>query len=150
VPYFSVAFARSDAGWIGTETDLAEVAGVDDIADIMRETAVETAGDPVVLLIEEEDEWFAVVRLDDGGEPRVFLSDPRATLTSDLARMLHEQIGDIDEAPTDDPVGDFELLADLGTDADRLTELGERRLPGDALAVIAEQAGFAEEYDRLR
>jgi len=66
VPYFSVAFARSDAGWIGTETDLAEVAGVDDITDIMRETAVETAGDTVVLLIEQEDEWFAVVRLDDG------------------------------------------------------------------------------------
>jgi len=96
VPYFSVAFARSDAGWIGTETDLAEVAGVDDITDIMRETAVETAADTVVLLIEQEDEWFAVVRLDDGEDPRVFLSDPRATLTSDLARMLHEQIGEID------------------------------------------------------
>jgi putative tRNA adenosine deaminase-associated protein len=150
VPYFSVAFARSDAGWIGTETDLAEVAGVDDITDIMRETAVETAGDTVVLLIEQEDEWFAVVRLDDGGDPRVFLSDSRATQTSDLAHMLHEQIGDIDEVPTDDPVGDPGLLSDLGTEPERLTELGERRFPGDALSVIAERAGFAEDYDRLR
>jgi putative tRNA adenosine deaminase-associated protein len=150
VPYFSVAFARSDAGWIGTETDLTEVAGVDDITDIMRETAVETAADTVVLLIEQEDEWFAVVRLDDGEDPRVFLSDPRATLTSDLARMLHEQIGDIAEVPTDDPVGDPGLVSDLGTDAARLTELGERRLPGDALSVIAERAGFADDYERLR
>jgi putative tRNA adenosine deaminase-associated protein len=150
VPYFSVAFARSDTGWIGTETDLAEVAGVDDITDIMRETAVETAGDTVVLLIEEEDEWFAVVRLDDGDDPRVFLSDPRATQTSDLARMLHEQIGEIDETPTDDPVGDAALLEDLGIDPARLTMLGERTFPGDALSVIAEQAGFAEDYDRLR
>jgi putative tRNA adenosine deaminase-associated protein len=150
VPYFSVAFARSDAGWIGTETDLMEVAGVDDITDIMRETAVETAGDTVVLLIEQEDEWFAVVRLDDGGDPRVFLSDARATLTSDLAHMLHEQIGEIDEVPKEHPVGDPELLADLGTDAARLTELGDRTLPGDALSVIAERAGFAEDYDRLR
>jgi putative tRNA adenosine deaminase-associated protein len=150
VPYFSVAFARSDAGWIGTEADLAEVAGVDDITDIMRETAVETAGDTVVLLIEQEDEWFAVVRLDDGEDPRVFLSDPRATQTSELAHMLHEQIGDIDEVPTEDPVGDAGLLADLGTEPARLTELGERTLPGDALAVIAERAGFAEDYDRLR
>jgi putative tRNA adenosine deaminase-associated protein len=150
VPYFSVTFARSDAGWIGTETDLTEVAGVDDITDIMRETAVETAPDTVVLLVEQEDEWFAVVRLDDGEDPRVFLSDPRATLTSDLAHMLHEQIGAIDEVPTDDPVGDPGLLADLGTDAARLTELGERRLPGDALSVIAERAGFAEDYERLR
>jgi putative tRNA adenosine deaminase-associated protein len=150
VPYFSVAFARSDAGWIGTEADLAEVAGVDDITDIMRETAVETAGDTVVLLIEQEDEWFAVVRLDDGEDPRVFLSDPRATQTSELAHMLHEQIGDIDEVPTEDPVGDAGLLSDLGTEPKRLTELGERTLPGDALAVIAERAGFAEDYDRLR
>jgi putative tRNA adenosine deaminase-associated protein len=150
VPYFSVAFARSDAGWIGTEIDLTEVAGVDDITDILRETAVEAAADTVVLLIEQEDEWFAVVRLDDGEDPRVFLSDPRATLTSVLARMLHEQIGDIDEVPTDDPVGDPGLLADLGTDGARLTELGERRLPGDALSVIAEHAGFADDYERLR
>jgi putative tRNA adenosine deaminase-associated protein len=150
VPYFSVTFARNEAGWIGTEIDLTEVAGVDDITDIMRETAVETAGDTVVLLVEQEDEWFAVVRLDDGEDPRVFLSDPRATLTSDLARMLHEQIGDIDEVPTEDPVGDPELLADFGIEAARLTELGERTLPGDALSVIAERAGFAEDYDRLR
>jgi putative tRNA adenosine deaminase-associated protein len=150
VPYFSVAFARSDAGWIGTETDLTEVAGVDDITDIMRETAVETAGDTVLLLIEEEDEWFAVVRLDDGEDPRVFLSDSRAALGSDLARMLHEQIGDVDETPTDDPVGDPGLLSDLGTGSAALTELGERTLPGDALSDIAERAGFAEEYDRLR
>jgi putative tRNA adenosine deaminase-associated protein len=150
VPYFTVAFARSDAGWIGTETDLTEVAGVDDIADIMRETAVETAGDTVVLLVEEEDEWFAVVRLDDGEDPRVFLSDPRAVLGSDLARMLHEQIGDVEEVPAEDPVGDAALLADLGTPPAALTQLGERTLPGDALAVIAEHAGFAEDYDRLR
>lgn len=150
MPYFSVTFARSDAGWIGTETDLAEVVGVDDITDIMRETAVETAGDTVVLLIEEEDEWFAVVRLDDGDDPRVFLSDPRVTQTSDLARMLHQQIGEIDEVPTDDPVGDPGLLTDFGIDPARLTELGERTFPGDALSVIAERAGFGEDYDRLR
>jgi putative tRNA adenosine deaminase-associated protein len=150
VPYFSVAFARSDTGWIGTEADLTDVAGVDDIADIMRETAVETAGDTVVLLVEEEDEWFAVVRLDDGEDPRVFLSDPRAVLSSDLARMLHEQIGDVEEVPAEDPVGDAALLADLGTPPAALTQLGERTLPGDALAVIAEHAGFAEDYDRLR
>jgi len=150
VPYFSVAFARSDAGWIGTETDLTEVAGVDDIADIMRETAVETAGDTGVLLIEEEDEWFAVVRLDDGEDPRVFLSDPRAALSSALAHMLHAQVGEIDEVPTDDPIGDAALLADLGTTPAKLPELGERTLPGDALSVIAEHAGFAEDYDRLR
>ncbi len=150
MPYFSVAFARTDAGWVGTEADLTEAAGVDDITDIMRETAVETAGDTVVLLLEQEDEWFAVVRLDDGDDPRVFLSDPRSALTSDLAGMLYEQLGSPAETPTGDPVGDPGLLSDLGIDPARLTGLGERTLPGDAIAIVAEHAGFAGEYERLR
>jgi putative tRNA adenosine deaminase-associated protein len=150
VPYFSAVFARSDAGWIGTEPDLTEVTGLDDIADIMREAAVETAADTVVLLVEQEDEWFAVVRLDDGEDPRVFLSDGRAPLSSELADMLSEQLGASEEAATEDPIGDPELLADLGISPETLTALGERTLPGDALSVIAERAGFAEEYDRLR
>ncbi len=150
MPYFSAAFARTDAGWIGTDTDLAEVAGLDDIADIMREAAVETTAQTVLLLIEQEDEWFAVVRVDDEEDPRVFLSDGRAPLGSALAEMLTEQIADTGEPPTDDPVGDTDLLADFGTDPEALAALGERTLPGDALAVIAERAGFAQEYDRLR
>ncbi len=150
MPYFSVAFARTETGWIGTEADLSEAASVDDITDMMRETAVETAGETVVLFLEQEDEWFAVVRLDDADDPRVFLSDPRATLTSELAGMLYERLGSPDDSPTADPVGDFALLSDFGIDSARLTALGERHLPGDALATVAEHAGFAGEYERLR
>ncbi|GAB3957801.1 hypothetical protein GCM10029978_001240 [Actinoallomurus acanthiterrae] len=149
MPYFSAVFARGDAGWIGTEPDLSEVTGLEDIADIMREAAVETAADTVVLLVEQEDEWFVVVRLDDGEDPRVFLSDGRAPVGSELAEMLSEQL-DTEDVSTDDPVGDAELLADLGTTSGALTALGERTLPGDALSVVAEGAGFAEEYERLR
>jgi putative tRNA adenosine deaminase-associated protein len=148
VPYFSAAFARTDAGWIGAEVDLTEVAALDDVADIMREAAVETSGDTVVLLVEQEDEWFAVLRLDDGEDPRVFLSDSRSRLYSELAAILHEQIGAAEES--DEPAGDASLLADLGTGSERLTELGERTLPSDALSAVAESAGFAEEYERLR
>jgi putative tRNA adenosine deaminase-associated protein len=148
VPYFSAAFAHTDAGWIGAEVDLGEVAGLDDVADIMREAAVETSGDTVLLLVEHEDEWFAVVRLDDGEDPRVFLSDSRARLFSELAAILHEQIGGARDS--DEPAGDVGLLADLGTGPERLTALGERTLPGDALSAVAEKAGFAEEYERLR
>lgn len=148
MPYFSAAFAHTDAGWIGTEVDLGEVTGLDDIADIMREAAVETSGDTVVLLVEQEDEWFAVLRLDDGEDPRVFLSYSRARQFSELAAILHEQVGGTDDS--DEPAGDADLLADLGTVPERLTALGEAALPGDALSAVAERAGFAEEYERLR
>ncbi|MCO5995032.1 tRNA adenosine deaminase-associated protein [Actinoallomurus rhizosphaericola] len=150
MPYFCGVFARSDAGWIGTEPDLSEVTGLDDIADIMREAAVETAGETVVLLVEQEDEWFSVVRLDDGEDPRVFLSDGRAPQSSELAEMLSEQLDAPAETASEEPIGDPELLADLGTTSEALSALGERTLPGDALSVIAEGAGFAEEYERLR
>lgn len=148
MPYFSAAFARTDAGWIGTEVDLGEAAALDDIVDIMRETAVETSGDTVVLLVEQEDEWFAVVRLDDGEDPRVYLSDSQAGLFSEVAAILHEQLGGAGDS--DEAAGDADLLADFGIDAERLAALGDRSLPGDALAAVAESAGFADEYDRLR
>lgn len=144
--YFTALFARTEVGWVGADADLATAAGLDDFADQMREAMVESAGDLVLLFIEQEDEWFAVLRLDDADDPRVFLSDPRASLISDLAAFLY----DLEEPPTEDPYGDPELLADLGTSAAELTRLGERALPGDALAGIADRAGFTDEFERLR
>ncbi|MBC6456422.1 tRNA adenosine deaminase-associated protein [Actinomadura sp. HBU206391] len=148
MPYFAAVFARTEQGWLGTETELAEAEGIDDVADVMREVAMETTGDPVLLLLEEDDQWFAVIRMDDQDEPRVFVSDSAAGLTSDLAGLLSQSVG---ETPLDgDASGDADLLDDLGVDAKRLLELSERALPGDALLTVAEQTGFAEEFDRLR
>jgi putative tRNA adenosine deaminase-associated protein len=148
MPYFAAVFARTEQGWLGTETELAEAEGIDDVADVMREVAMETTGDPVLLLVEENDQWFAVMRLDDQDEPRVFVSDAQAGLTSDLARLFSQSVG---ETQLDgEGSGDADLLEDLGVDAKRLHELSERALPGDALLTVAEQTGFAEEFDRLR
>jgi putative tRNA adenosine deaminase-associated protein len=148
MPYFAAVFARTEQGWLGTETELAEAEGIDDVADVMREVAMETTGDTVLLLVEEDDQWFAVMRLDEQDEPRVFVSDSQAGLTSDLAGLLSQSVG---EPPLDgEATGDPDLLDDLGLDAKRLLELSERALPGDALLTVAEQTGFAEEFDRLR
>jgi putative tRNA adenosine deaminase-associated protein len=147
VPYFAAVFARTETGWIGADADLTETLGLDDVADIMREAAVESIGDLVVLLVEEDDTWFGVIRMDGDDEPRVFLSDPEAGRTSRIGVQLAETLG---EAADGEPAGEASLLDDLGVDADRLVELSERALPADALTVVAERAGFAEEFDRLR
>jgi putative tRNA adenosine deaminase-associated protein len=144
VPYFAAVFAQTSHGWVGTEAALDEAELVDDVADLMREVAVETSGDPVLLLIEENDEWFAVARLDGDDEPRVFLS---AAGDGGLSGLFQQLVG---EVPDGEAGGDPDLLEDLGVDADRLTELGERVLPGDALLAVAEQAGFGDQFDRLR
>lgn len=150
VPYFAAFFARSDDGWMETEAELADVETTEDITDLMRETAVETAGDPVLLLVEEDDEWFAVVRLDGEEDPRVFLSDGRARSISRLAGLVGRYvIGPVPDG-TPDPCGDPALLEDLGADSKHLLGLSERMPAGDALLAVAEEIGFAEEYDRLR
>jgi putative tRNA adenosine deaminase-associated protein len=147
VPYFAAVFARTETGWIGADADLSETLGLDDVADLMRETAVEAIGDLVVLLVEEDDSWFGVIRLEGDDEPRVFLSDPEAGRASRIGVQLAESLG---ESPDGEPAGEPALLDDLGIDSDRLVELSERALPGDALTVVAERAGFAEEFDSLR
>lgn len=144
VSYFAAVFAQTPQGWVGTEAVLAEAEGVDDVADLMREAAVESYGDPVVLLIEQDDDWFAIVRLDGEEEPRAYVSAVREDGLGGLFRQL---VGDV---PDGDAGGDPALLEDLGLDAKRISDLGERALPGDALLTVAEQAGFGEEFDRLR
>ena len=147
VPYFAAVFARTETGWIGADADLSEILSLDDVADVMREAAVEAMGDLVLMLVEEDDTWFAVVRMEGDDEPRLFVSDPEAGRTSKIAALLAEPLGEPSDA---EPAGDLTLLDDLGTDADRLVELSERALPGDALTIVAEQAGFVDEFDRLR
>lgn len=142
--YFAAVFARTPQGWVGAEAELAEVEAVDDVADLMREAAVETSGDPVLLLIEQNDEWFAVMRLDGDGEPRAFVS---VTHEGGIAGLLQEFLG---EEPDGQAGGDPGLLGDLGVSRDRLVDLGERALPGDALLTVAEETGFGEEFDQLR
>ncbi|MEV5570615.1 tRNA adenosine deaminase-associated protein [Spirillospora sp. NPDC052269] len=142
--YFAAVFARTPQGWMGTEAALAEAESVDDVADQMREAAVESYGDAVVLLVEREDDWFAIVRLDGEDEPSAYVS---AVRDDRLAGLFQPLVGD---APDGDPSGDASLLTDLGVDGGQLAELGERGLPGDALLTIAERVGFGEEFDRLR
>lgn len=144
VSYFAAVFARTPQGWVGAEAALTEADHVDDVADLMREAAVESYGDPVVLMVEQDDDWFAIVRLDGTDEPRAYVSTIRQ---DELGSLLQQLVG---EVPDGESGGDPALLEDLGLAADRLTDLGERAIPGDALLTIAEQAGFGEEFDRLR
>ncbi|RAY14942.1 hypothetical protein DPM19_13555 [Actinomadura craniellae] len=135
---FAAIFARTAEGWLGVEAELADVEAVDDVTDLMREAAVETLGEPVLLLVEENEDWFAVLRLDGDGDPQVYLS---GTGEEGLATLIDQLSAG--ETTTD-------ILSDMGLAAEELEHLGERALPEDALATVAERVGFAEELDRLR
>jgi putative tRNA adenosine deaminase-associated protein len=162
VPYFAVALARTSSGWVGTELDLDELDDLETLGEQLRDLTEDGPG-PALMLLDQDDEYVGVVRVDGGGsglaEPRVFLSDRRAVLTSGPASLLWEDedgAGDDEEdegtRPIAEPVGDLALLADLGTPADDLVALcaEEGLLPADVHTALAERAGCADVLEGLR
>jgi putative tRNA adenosine deaminase-associated protein len=163
VSYFAAAVARTEGGWTGVELDLSEIEDVEQLAEALRDLTGDGAG-PALLLLEEDDEHLAIVRVDGGAgsldEPRVFLSDRRAVQASEVAQMLWEDAELPDEDDDDDegtrpiaePVGDTTVLADLGTPPDRLLELcaEEGLLPADVLTALCEGAGCDDVLESLR
>ncbi len=161
--YFAAALARTEQGWTGVELDLSEVDDLEELADLLRDLSGDGGG-PALLLLEENDEHLAVVRVDGGAgslsEPRVFLSDRRAVAASEVAAMLWDDgEDDSDEDDEDEgnraiaePVGDTAVLADLGTPAAQLLDLcaEEGLLPADVLTTLCENAGCDDVLERLR
>lgn len=167
--YFAALLARSDAGWDASDVDLDDVADIDGLADLMRASAYDD--EPVLLFLEQEDMWFAIVRVDGEDDPRVFVSDAgpaaRSAYGDVLLAQLTEDLDELSGVPgtvdydDDDvgrrelvsgPIGDPELLIDLGVPASVLVEMsaGDGMLPTDALAEIAERAGFADAMESMR
>lgn len=160
--YFAVALARHEDGWTGQEVDLDELEDLDALAERLRELTGDAPG-PAMLVLEEDDEHLAVVRVDGGtaglDEPRVFLSDRRAVQASGVAAMLWQdadpgQVDDDDEGTpaVAEPVGDTAVLADLGTDPETLLDLcgEEGLLPADVITALCERAGCADALEAVR
>ena len=79
--------------WVGTEVDLADVEDLDGVVDVLRQ-AVGDDTEVAVLLFEENDEWFGIVRIDEDADPRVFVSDGRVVETSAIGAILGEAAAD--------------------------------------------------------
>ncbi|WP_131788086.1 tRNA adenosine deaminase-associated protein [Protofrankia symbiont of Coriaria ruscifolia] len=153
------AIGRIRGRWSAHEIDLDGIDDIDALADLMHDISPEL----VVVFIEEDDEYLGIVRMEgDTGDSRVFLSDHRVLFTSTLADRLFAGAlppaggRDVDDESDDAlaggrPIGDIDLLADLGTDADALVELitEEGLLPADVVSAISERAGCADILDEI-
>jgi len=176
VSHFAALIARTEGRWKGTDADDVDLDDFDDIeelADVMRESSV---GDgPVVMFVEEDDEWFAIVRVDGADEPRVFISDSRVVAVSALAMTLFadlasDEAADVSEAvaededvraeddeapsvwPVPEPAGAFDVLGDYGISAQDLLDMcaEEGALPADVITAICERLGCADEIEVYR
>jgi putative tRNA adenosine deaminase-associated protein len=153
VPYFTAVVARESRRWVAHDLDLDSIEDLGELAGELRDV-VDDEDEPVLLLVEREDAWWGVLRVDGEDDPRVFVSDAVGAAASSYASVL-ELAADDDEE--DDVVrqgacaGDFDVLADLGTSPEALREMCDEEVPPmDALATVAERAGFAEVLDSLR
>jgi putative tRNA adenosine deaminase-associated protein len=172
VSYFAAAVVRGSDGWAAAEIDLNGAADIDEIADRLRD--VDPDADVSVLFVESDDVYLAILRLDDAEDLRVFGSDSAFAEESRLGAVL---LGDVEEPALEldevsgeeaetaeeepeeppaeadaDPVGDPDLLADLGVPAQRLLALcaHEGMLPSDVTAEICQALGCGDELEELR
>jgi putative tRNA adenosine deaminase-associated protein len=177
--YFAALLARTEDGWEASDTELDDVETLSDLADLAREASPDE--DTVLVLIEQEDAWFGVVRIDGEEDPRIYVSDAAAAARSSYGEILltDELLGrepgdddatdlealDLDgtedgedededdgaedggsaEAVPHGPVGDTEILDDLG-----VTEKELKALSTDALTEIAESLGASEVLETVR
>jgi putative tRNA adenosine deaminase-associated protein len=176
--YFAALLARTEDGWEASDTELDDVETLSDLADLAR--AASPDDDTVLVLIEQEDAWFGVVRVDGEDDPRIYVSDAAAAARSSYGEILltdellgrdpGDDVADLDsldldgtedgesededddaaepgsaEAVPHGPVGDAEVLDDLGVGEKEL-----RALSADALTEIAEALGASETLETVR
>jgi len=162
--YFAALLTRTGTSWEVAEASLDGCESVADIGDVLRDAT----GDVRLVVLEQDDEYAAIVRLDDDGEePRAFLSDAHAAdsyaVAGYLAEDLDEAVDDVVEDSEDliedvpathesAPLGDAEIVDDLGTGASELLALcaHEGTLPIDLLVAVCEKAGCGAEFEELR
>jgi putative tRNA adenosine deaminase-associated protein len=176
VAYFTAVLARVGSGWKARDVEVDEADSLDGLADALRSVAVDDQ--PVLAVVEHEDEWFAIIRVDGEEEPRLFVSDLGAASHGGYAEMLasaadvdadlepdedqadDEESEDEEEGEEREPeppaalvwAGEPDLLEDLGVTGRVLRRLVEENAddPGAVLADVGERVGFAELLEALR
>lgn len=176
--YFAALLARTEDGWEASDTELDDVETLSDLADLAREASAED--DTVLVLIEQEDAWFGVVRIDGEEDPRIYVSDAAAAARSSYGEilltdeLLGREPGDddtdldaLDLDGTEDGEDDEDDDAESGGgsaeavphgpvgDATVLDDLGVsekelKSLSEDAVTEIAEALGASEVLETVR
>ena len=143
--------------------DLDDADDIDDVVEELRELAPDA--DLVLLFVEADDEYLAILRFDGGDDLRVFCSDSEFADVNRMGAMLLSETElnsepqpdpDDDAEPTTteldaEPVGDFDLLADLGISAATLKAVCAKdgMLPSDITAEIAARIGCGDVLEEV-
>ncbi|MFH8369274.1 hypothetical protein [Streptomyces sp. NPDC018031] len=172
--YFAALLARTEDGWQASDTELDDVETLTDLTELARAASVDD--DTVLALIEQEDAWFGVVRLDGEDDPRIYVSDAAAAARSSYGSLLTDELLGQDDDPDadldsldldgteegepehdedDDPAADGRAPHGPLGDIALLVDLGvdEKELlslDGDALSAIADALGCTDVLEAVR
>jgi putative tRNA adenosine deaminase-associated protein len=158
--YFAAVLARSGDRWRADEAEVDDCESLADLGDVLRDVG----GQVRLLVIEQDDEYAAIVRLDeDDDDPRAFLSDGHAADAYPMAAVVAEELAEIGEDELEDdedappahdsaPFGDADIVEDLGTSATDLLAMCAHpgTLPVDLLVAVCEKAGCGSVFEDLR
>ena len=148
--YALVCF-RLDGRW---EVEVLPEALTGDLPGLVAAVAGQPGEHGAFALVDVADEFFVVVRVQEG-RPCVLLSDVTAATEWELAAQVLDHLGL--DVPADDedqqvlPAGDLGVFEDMGLDA---AEMGAILSDVDAyademLAVLARRLGFADRFERV-
>src|SRR4029453_17234242 len=133
VAYFTAVIAPSGAAWRARGVEVDDASTPEDLTAAPR--SVSGGAEPVLAVIEHEDEWFALVRVDGDEEPRLFVSDLAAAGASPYGPLSappggvdreeavdgadDEEDDESEDDEADEPkiavwAGETDLLEDLG------------------------------------
>lgn len=147
---FGVAVVREDGKWRCSAMD---PAALDDLDKAITELRKLRSTGAVFGMLAVDDEFFVIVRPTPGGAG-LLLSDAGAGLDYDVAGDVLDLLRA--EPPDEDddslwPVGDLELLADVGLPSDELEVIANEidRYPDEQLEMVAQRCGFDEQYGQL-
>lgn len=93
--YFTEILAETSGSWRARDIDVHESETLEELLELMRASG-EGDGD-VVTVIEHEDDWFALVRLNTEDESSVFLSNVDGVRESPFAEVFEEFLGGTSE-----------------------------------------------------
>ncbi|MDQ2748595.1 MAG: tRNA adenosine deaminase-associated protein [Pseudonocardiales bacterium] len=164
--YFAAVVARTNDRWHAVEVSVDDCESLADLGDVARDVP----GEVRLLVLEQDDEYAALVRVDDDDdEARGFLSDGHAADAYPMAALLVEDLTEIAEIGADEidddnilsdappthesmPFGDAEIAEDLGTSAADLLSMCEHlgTLPIDVLVAVCEKAGCGQAFEDVR
>jgi putative tRNA adenosine deaminase-associated protein len=145
---FVVAAYREDGAW---QVQSLPPHSADDMDGLIRSLRPLPSEGGTLGLVSVAEDFFLLVRVL-GSQVRLMLSDGTAASEWPLASEAIAMLGDGDQADDDDdaqPVGDLEIVADLGVSGMDIAVLCDDadRYPDEILLDIAGQLGFRAQFE---